>query len=222
MSEQQAGGSLLEQWAAAGGDRCMLPSGISVQVELPNLLQLILRGGLPQHLRAIATEFAGEGIEVSAMSEQEQANLREFRRIMAAGCVRAVRLPDSEDWQPYRLEPADLERLPDSDVEQLEYLALHLRTPRQVDALSRLVNGQLEDEEAKRIVEEEAAESIEGWVPFRELARGPNAIRDGAPVRAAPVGPADHLGPGGRVRPRRGAGAGAARRGRRSKRAKRG
>lgn len=222
----------LAAWRAAGAEATMLPSGTEAQLELPSVAGMLSRGVLPPALRQIALRFASdEGVVKAQLDEAEAARMDELERVMIADAVHAIRPPGFDEWAPIRLSPDDLaagrRRIAEIDYEALQQLVLRIRSPRQVDAMSRLAQVQAElvaarhagvegnelaaleqryvdqTEEAARIVEAERVNTLAGWSSFRVLGRGAADGRPGAHLGRAPVGPADHLGAGGRPRPRR-------------------
>lgn len=231
----------LAAWRAAGAEPTMLPSGTEVQLELPSVAGLLSRGILPPALRQIALRFASDaGVVKAELDEAEAARMDELERVMIADAVHAIRPPGFEGWTPIRLSPEDLalgaRKIAEIDYEALQHLVLRIRSPRQVDAMSRLaqVQGELarareagvagdeltaierrvveESEKAARVVEAERVHTLAGWSSFRGLGRGAAAGAGRQDVGRPAVVPADHLGAGGRPRPRRRAPAAADRR----------
>lgn len=223
---------------AAAAETTMMPSGTEMQIELPSVAGLLSRGVLPPALRQIALRFTtDEGVVKAQLDEAEAARMDELERVMICDAVHAIRPPGFTDWTPIRFRPEELtpenRRLAEIDYEALQQLVLRLRTPRQVDAMSRLAQAIAElraardrgvtgeeleplierhtqqTEEAARIVEAERVNTLAGWASFRGLGRGAHAGRPGADLGRPSVQPADHLGPGGRVRARRRAAASA-------------
>lgn len=224
--------AVLQAWGAASSDLTMLPSGVEVRLDLPSVASLISSGAMPTALRALALQFMGEGVSPGELSNDDREKWEKLERVLVSESVVAIRVPGG-DLQPFKITPEDLEAdppiIPRHDKLALRDMVLRIRTPKQVDALSRVafmdrdlqaaVERDAPEHElveirnaiaekanwAARVVESERMNSIEGWLPFRPDGRGGDAGVDGKDMGPAPVAVADHLGPGGRPRARRGA-----------------
>ncbi len=218
-------------WMAAGTITVMLPSEMQVKVEETSVPQLMVRGVFPSYLRSMADQFMGDGVDPSKLDAGETAKWKEMVALLARHMVREVALPGSDDFAPYMLTPEQVNdddpRMPRVDLEALQHMVLHLRSPREVDATSRLAamhrqmttaieRGASNEEivllrtelevkaaEYNRIAQKEAAESLFGWATFRGIGQRPDGGDQRPDVEDPPVQPADHLESGGRPRPRR-------------------
>lgn len=219
--------TLLAATRMAAAEPVMLISGITYWLELPSVAGLLSRGVLAPELRNLALRFASEeGIVKADLSDEDQARWDEVERVLIADSVRAIEwtcpcetcgerrqgVPGHEVTDPLprqtlRYTPDDLapgrRQVNEVDYEQLQQMVLRIRSPRQVDAMSRLGHGQMSAEDAAGIVESERINTLAGWVSFRGRGRGPDGGDRGQDVGGAAVEPRDHLGPGGRVRGRR-------------------
>jgi hypothetical protein len=215
-------------WMNAGTLAVMLPSGVQVRWEPTSIADLMVRGVLPGYLRSVAAQLYDSS---EPLTDEEQVKWKEMVALLIRTSVREVALPGSDDFEPFHLSAAQVNdddpRMPRVDLEALQHLALHLRTPREVDATSRVAflyrrldeaveRGASDDEldllrqeidakvsEYRRIIEKEAAHALLGWGDFRGVLRGSGDSSQRQDVGRAPVEPADHLGPGARSRPRR-------------------
>lgn len=219
-----------DPWLAAGTEPVLLPSGTAVLWEPTTVQQLMVRDALPGYLRSMALQFAGDGFVYDELNTDEQGKWRELVGQFVIAGVRAIALPGAAEFTRHKLTPADIDEadplMPRPDLETLQQLAMHLRTVDQVNATGRLI--QLERElratiqdldsaeaeayrvehdrevdEIQRSMAREVAGGLAGWSMFRGRTRGPDTGPDGGAVRDAAVVAADHLGPGGRPRPRR-------------------
>jgi hypothetical protein len=216
-------------WMNAGTSTVMLPSGVQVRWEPTSVADLMVRGVLPGYLRSVAAQLYAD--ESKPLTDDEQAKWKEMVALLIRTSVREVALPGSDEFEPYQLSAAQVNdddpRMPRVDLEALQHLALHLRTPREVDATSRVATlyrrldeaaerGASDDEldllrqeielkagEYRRIIEKEAAHAVLGWADFRGLLRRAGNGDQRQDVGRAAVQPADHLGRGARPRPRR-------------------
>ena len=224
--------TISDPWIAAGTEPVLLPSGVAVLWEPTTVAQLMVRGILPGYLRSMALQFAGDGVDYSKLPPDDQGRFRELCAMTIIESVRgAAMLGDPEFQIPFRLTPEQVNdenpRMPRPDLEALQHLVLHLRTPGEVTATSRLValerdyrkaveNGadadtlaELRRQQAEsaaryqRTIEREAVGGIAGWISFRDDRRGADPGAERAGVGSPAVGARDHLGPGGRVRARR-------------------
>lgn len=186
----------------------MLPSGMEVRLEEVPVVEMVRSGFLPGQLRALAMRFAStEGADLSALDAKERDEWAALERLMIARWVVAVRWTcpcvdcvarrgeagiEQIEEQAYRIDPerlaADPPPLPRVDLVALSDLVTFARTPRQVDALSRVAHGQLASDEAARIVEAEVPNTLTGWASFRDLRRGLDAHAHGTDVGQPAVG----------------------------------
>jgi hypothetical protein len=195
---------VLAAWQAAGTELTMLPSGMEVRLEPVPVAEMVRSGVLPGQLRALAMRFAApEGVTPSELDVAERAKWDELERLMISRWVVAVRwtceCPDCLERraepieeQPYRLTPdvlaADPPVMPRVDLVALHDLVVYARTPKQVDAISRVAHGQMDEASAAAIVEREQVNTLTGWASFRDQRRGLDADADGQGVGPAPVG----------------------------------
>lgn len=211
-------------WQAAGTDWIQLPSGVEMRGELPVVADLLMRGALPTALRAIALRFASdEGVDESQLDSDAQAAWEALQRQLIHEAFTAARwtcaCPECVERRaglgieplqerPRRIPLEDLEadppRMPRIDLAALRDMVIRARSPKQVDAMSRVAHGQMGAAEAAVIVERERRNTIEAWGSFRGDRGGVPAGADGEDVGQPSVAVRDHLGSGGRVRPRRG------------------
>ncbi len=218
-------------WMQAGTETVMLPSGVQVRWEPTNVTELMLRGIMPGYLRSMAIQFTDQGVNPSELDEAESKRWKEMVSLLIIEGVREVAMPGTDEFEPIRLTPAQVNdadpRMPRVDLEALQHLVLHLRTPLEVNATSRMAQLELEYREAEerdaseeelealrvrneskaaeyaRVIQKEASSSLAGWASFRDLGRSIVAGDPGPDVAPAPVEPTDHLGPGGKPRRRR-------------------
>lgn len=223
--------AVLGAWSAASSDLIMLPSGVEVRLDLPSVASLLVSGAMPSALRALAMQFVGDGVEPDALDPEEKKQWTDLEHLLVSESVVAIKPPGFDEPQPFRLTIEDLARdpmpVPRHDYLALRDIVLHIRTIKQVDALSRVAAMEVELEEARergatddevaameariaekaqwaaRVVESERVNSIEGWMPFRPEGGFAAAGADSEDMGHAPVQPADHLGRGGRPRARR-------------------
>jgi len=221
----------LSAWMKAGTETVMLPSGVQVRWEPTHVTELMLRGIMPGYLRSMALQFAGDGVTPSEMKGEDESNWKELVSLLIIEGVREVAMPESDEFEAIRLTPAQVNdadpRMPRVDLETLQHLVLHLRSPLEVNATSRMAQLEREYREAEergadddelaalrernetkatefaRIISKEASSSLTGWAAFRDLGRSIVAGTASPDMAPAPVQSADHLGPGGRPRRRR-------------------
>jgi hypothetical protein len=216
-----------DPWLAAGTERVLLPSGTRVLWEATTVQQLMVRDALPGYLRSMAMQFAGAGIVYDQLNEDDQKRWRETVALFVSEGIRAIALPGADEFARAKFTPAqcsdDDPVMPRPDLETMQQLAMHLRTVEQVNATGRLIEleRQLRDvianaddatveafrvqhdresDEIQRSIAREMAGGLAGWEMFRRQSGGDHPGQDSAAVPVAPVGPADHLGPGGRPR----------------------
>lgn len=184
---------ILAAWERSASELVMLPGGMEVRVELPLVMEMVRSGALPSGLRALALKFASDvGVEPDELGGEDAAHWDELVGLLVARSVKAVRPvkaegpPDEQcscgGWHtdeppvPYRLDPeiltAEPPRLPRVDVVALQDMVLRVRTPKQVDAISRVAHGQMDPGTAADIVRAERGATLEGWSSFRALRAG--------------------------------------------------
>jgi hypothetical protein len=194
----------------------MLPSGMEVRIEQVPVAEMIATGFLPGQLRALAIRFATpEGVTPSELDAAERTRWDELMNLMISRSVVGVRwICECKDClerradpiveQPYHLSPealaADPPKMPRVDLVALRDIATFTRTPKQVDAISRVAHGQMDDVTAAAIVDGEQVNTLSGWASFRHLRRGLDAGADGQGL-----GPAAELVPAGNRATRRAA-----------------
>jgi hypothetical protein len=182
---------VLAAWQAAGTELTMLPSGMEVRLEQVPVAEMVRSGFLPGQLRALALRFASpQGVEPSEMELAEQARWAELERLMISRWVVAVRWTcECHDCLERRTEPlveqpyqltvealaADPPVMPRVDLVALADLVTYARTPKQVDALSRVAHDQMEADAAAAIVDREQVNTLAGWGSFRGQRRGVDA-----------------------------------------------
>jgi hypothetical protein len=202
----------LAAWQAAGTDIILLPSGVEARLDIPTLGRMLARGILPGHLRALALKVnSPEGVKLASLSEDETRDWDELEQLMIADCVIAIRPPGFKKLTPFRLSPedvaADPPKLPRVDLEALRNIVLRIRTPKQIDALSRLAFGQMTREDATLIVDKEQVNTIVAWATFRDERRRAGMRAQRKSVGKPAVDPAGDNRAARRLRRRRGAGA---------------
>ena len=182
---------VLAALGAAGTELVMMPSGVEYQIEQTPVLEMVRSGFLTGALRSVALKVAGEGLEESALSEDERKAWDELQNHMicrwvrgfawtceCVGCLkrRAQASLEPMPLRPWKLTPeiltADPPQISRVDLAALSDMTLFLRTPRMVDAFSRVAHGQMELEEARRITAEEARATAPAWASFRRVGRG--------------------------------------------------
>jgi hypothetical protein len=194
-------------WLTSGLFEVELPSGWRVRGRLPTAHDLATRGLLPDRLLEAALRGADPkwllGEDLTAEQRQERYRRRvEYLRFLVARSIREV-CQDGE-WRPVEFEAlvdalGNAERPPtidDLDVDALEDVVLRIRTPQQVTDVARAIRGEQPAGEA-----EVAIADLE---PFRGGAGRAAPDTDDAPLGNSPELLSGHLGPGGRVRSRRG------------------
>lgn len=197
---------VLAAWQAAGTQLTMLPSGMEVRLEEVPVAEMVRSGFLPTQLRSLAMRFASApGVEPDKLEAAEQARWAELERLMICRWVVGVRwtcdcplcvdrrgAADPILEQAYRLTPeqlaADPPLMPRLDIAALADVVVAARTPRQVDAMSRVAHGQLDADEAWRIIESERVNTLEGWSSFRGQRRGLDAHAHGQDLGGPAVG----------------------------------
>lgn len=181
-------------WQAAGADVVMLPSGVEVQLRLPTVAGLAMRGALPAMLTNLALRYAGDGVDVPQLSAEERAKWDALERELVCDAIHGVRPPGFDEFERWRPRPDDLAAqppaIPSVDLESLIGLVLRLQTPVQVDSLSRVAHGLIDADEATRRMSGEEAATLDGWSRFRDQRRGADGGRVGQdeprpPKRAA-------------------------------------
>jgi hypothetical protein len=207
---------VLAAWQAAGTELTMLPSGMEVRLEQVPVAEMIASGFLPGQLRALAIRFSTpEGVSPSELDAVERARWAELTNLMISRWVVAVRwtceCPDCLERraepipeQAYRLTPetlaADPPVMPRVDLAALNDVVVFARTPKQVDATSRVAHGQMDGDTAAAVIDREQVKTLAGWGSFRDLRRGLDAHANGEGV-----GPAPELVPAGNRATRRAA-----------------
>jgi hypothetical protein len=197
----------LAAWQSAGTELTMLPSGVEFRLEQVPVAEMVRTGFLPGQLRQLAMRFATpEGVDPTELELAERERWAELERLMisrwvvaarwiceCANCVERRAGPPLPE-EPYRLDPealaADPPRMPRVDLVALRDLVTYARTPKQVDALSRVAHGQMEADEAAAIVDREQVNTLSGWASFRGGGRGLAADAQREGVGPAPVGAA--------------------------------
>lgn len=173
------------------------PPGFQAKVRLPSLSELMRKGAMPTDLRRALTS-----IKPSADNEitDEQMDVGvDMTAIRAARMVRAVRVGDG-DWESVNLSIDDFLLLPQDTQDALLEIATAQKTPAMVSALVRRMRGEISDEEAASIVEEETPKLVKGWESFRHDGSRPVGSGDGEGVSPTPISPARHKRAGSRVR----------------------
>lgn len=194
---------VLAAWQAAGTDLTMLPSGMEVRVEQVPVAEMVRTGFLPGQLRQLAMRFATpEGVTPSELEVAERQRWDELERLMISRWILAVRwiceCPDCLERRaepieerPYTLTPemlaADPPVMPRVDLAALRDLVVFARTPKQVDAISRVAHGQMDEATAAAIVEREQVNTLTGWASFRGRGRGVDADAQREGMGPAPV-----------------------------------
>jgi hypothetical protein len=219
----------MSKWLNAGTSEVMLPSGVRVKWEPTSIADLMVRGVLPGYLRSVAAQFT-KG-EARPLTPDEEAKWKDMVALLIRTSVREVAMPD-EDFEPYLLSEEEVNdddpRMPRTDLEAMQHMALHLRTPREVDATSRIAHmyssldeaaerGASQDElellrqeieikasEYGRIIEKEHAHAMLAWGEFRRILRSVERGGDGEVVGRAPVQSARDQRSSRGSRPRRG------------------
>lgn len=192
--------SVLNAWQQAGTDLIMLPSGIEVRLEPVPLAELVRTGFLPGQLRLVAMQVTPE--TAATMDPDEQARHETLERYMISRWLTAVRWtcpcpecssrrPEPLEEQPYRLDPevlaSDPPPIPRIDLLALRDMVSYLRSPRQVDVLSRVAHGQMDVSEATSIVDAEQVNTLAGWASFRGQRSGTTPGPGSADLRRSAV-----------------------------------
>ena len=176
---------------AAGTELVMMPSGVEYHIEQTPVLEMVRSGLLTGALRSVALKVAGEGLETSALSDEERNAWEQLQREMICRWVRGFawtcecdpcgRRRATAGLKPMELRPwtltpevlaADPPQLSRVDLAALSDMVLFLRTPRQIDALSRVAHGQMSADEAAAIDREEVPRTVAGWATFRGFRAG--------------------------------------------------
>ena len=176
---------------AAGTELVMMPSGVEYQIEQTPVLEMVRSGLLTGALRAVALKIAGEGLDQNALQPGEQAAWDELQRAMICRWVRgfawtcscepcvsrrAKAKLEPMELRPWKLTPeilaADPPQISRVDLAALSDMVLYLRTPRQIDALSRVAHEQMSADEALAVEREEVPRTVAGWSSFRGLGAG--------------------------------------------------
>jgi hypothetical protein len=118
--------SKLNKWKGAKRHAVMLPSGTEVQIELPDLVQMIAAGEVPNALMEAASKQSKAQADESFNPETFKTDADYVRFILA----RTVKDP--------ALEPADVDEIPYEDKQTLmEYV----NRVRDTDLLGRQMGG---------------------------------------------------------------------------------
>lgn len=175
---------LREQLVKAGLREVNLPSGLTVRGVLPTVEALYLRDLVPAELVGVVTKFAMPGFNMDDLPDEERPLWFRFIRLQVAAFIREMRDPDGA-WQPVTISIDDTLTMDQRDVDELEYIVLRIKTPRQVSAFWQGERGEITKEEANAIVQAEMAETIGGWAAFRHVIEGLVARPDSADVQPA-------------------------------------
>jgi hypothetical protein len=171
------------QFANAGLREVALPSGALVRGVLPTVEALYLRDLVPAELIGVVTKFAMPGFSSDDLPEEERPLWFRFTRLQVAAFLREIRDADG-NWQPLNVSIDDTFTMDQRDVDELEYIVLRYKTPRQVSAFWQAQRGEITKEEANAIIEAEMADTIGGWATFRLILEGLVASQDGTDVRS--------------------------------------
>lgn len=199
---------VLAALSAAGTEMVMMPSGVEYHIEQTPVLEMVRSGVLTGLLQSVALKIVGEGIDADALSTKEQETWYDLQRLMicrwvrgfawtceCVGCVarRAKAGLAPMPLRPWKLTPeilkADPPQLSRVDLAALSDMVLYLRTPKQIDALSRVAHGQMAVEEAAAIEREEVPRTVAGWATFRGVRAGVGVGVRGEDLGNDPVGP---------------------------------
>jgi hypothetical protein len=167
-----------EQWAAAALETILLPSGFKVRGAMPAPTEIIRLKLVPWQLRQAVSSMGGR--KMGDLDEQEHAQLVEARRYQAAAYVREMAPPGSDEFEPVQVSVDELGQMPPGDIEALDDFIMGSATAEMITARSMVALGMLDKESAERIEQEEAADTVDGWVEFREGSGGADAGQTGA------------------------------------------
>jgi len=185
--------SIVAEWAQSGLAETLLPqSGLWAQLRLPSLERLARRGLMPERLvqEVIGADGnAGKAMEaVAAKTPDEQRAIIEegfqFNDSMVATMIVALKRQKDDPWEKVNLTPAQVpDVIPDRDLEALRRIANRDITPGMATIVARRIRGELTEDEATALVEEEAKHAAErvvgGWSSFRGLGSGEEPRPDG-------------------------------------------
>ncbi len=164
------------------------PPGFQAKVRLPSLSELMRKGAMPTDLRRALTSIKpSKDDEIT--DEQMDVGV-DMTAIRAARMVRAVRIGDADAWEAVNLGIDDFLQLPQDTQDALLEIATAQKTPAMVSALVRRMNGEISDEEAASIVEEETPKLVKGWESFRHDGPRPVGAGDVEGVPPTPISPA--------------------------------
>lgn len=112
-------------WKAKSVMRITLPSGVDVDIRIPNLANILMSGELPNNLREIALAELSGKTKTELTEDHLRANAQFVRHLVIATVVNP------------KLEDADLDDLPQSDIDVLAAIA-----NREVDPKELLANAE--------------------------------------------------------------------------------
>lgn len=170
------------------------PPGLDAKIRLPSPQELMRKGALPADLRRALLKMRGDEPDADDLDDETIDSAMDASLVRAARMVKALRL-DGGEWEPVSLSLDDFIELPTNTKAALIDIATGRKTPRMVDALTRRkFRGELSDDEAAEIVDEEAPKLALHWESFRDRATGSATGADGADVEGQPVAhlPRDH------------------------------
>jgi hypothetical protein len=163
-----------------------------------------LLGRLPADLRRVALRFSTQGVGGEGATDEELSELIEFTAHLVCMTLVEVWDEDKSKWDAISLTVDELRglQLPEEDLTALQAIATRVRAPKQIDAASRAAHGLIELAQAQKVQREEAAGTVDAYVPFRgkpggagdgpdgehlPLQPGTNVLRDKRP-NARPAG----------------------------------
>ena len=195
---------VLDEWVESGTTEIALPSGRWVKWKEPHAARMLQRDLMPQSLRqrVLASGSDASGPDADLTDRIQERFEQELALVSL--CIRAVRKSKDDPWELGSPTPEQLENgVPLRDLNALIDIVRGRTTPRSVTAIVRYkVLGEISEDDAARIVEEEAAGTVEGWESFRRVRRG---VDPGTPSQDVGQPAVDA---GGDKRPRRRARAG--------------
>ena len=150
-------------WLTAGVKEVLLPSGYRLRGVIQSGRSLARRGKLPAHLFEAAEHL---GDREWSEDPEHRALVLEYVRLLIASFPRESMAPGSDTWKSMTMTPDDIETMDDLDVDLLEDLVLHLKTPEEVTVASekilKLEAEEAGDEQLPNPPGEQATEATEG------------------------------------------------------------
>ena len=163
------------------------PPGLQAKLRVLPIDEAMRKGMVRGDLRAAALKAAGENVDAGDVGDEQLRVGLQAGDIQLCEMVRALRIGPDAEWEPVRMTPETFEdQLPSKTIAALRDIAENRKTPAMVTALVRRMRGEISEDEAVRIVEDETPKLASTWSSFRREPRGTGPRDDGQGVGEEP------------------------------------